>query len=157
MWSEENVHISAWDLKRRHKVCNFGLKAEICWTFKWRGRSASHSSKTVGSPVCVLRPPHYFTKRVPAIKERYVWTLPDCIPTSYKRRRWRIKYRLYFYISMSPSLFVQWFNIWHKDLNSDHWIHFQWWWLLHLSHPKVYIWSIRQHATCCYVISSIHV
>ena len=33
--------------------------------------------------VCVLRPPHYFTKRVPATEERYVRTLSDCIPTSY--------------------------------------------------------------------------
>ena len=31
-WVEEDVHISAWDLKRQYKVCNFELKAEIHWS-----------------------------------------------------------------------------------------------------------------------------
>ena len=27
---EEDIHISAWDSKKGYKVCNFGLKVEIC-------------------------------------------------------------------------------------------------------------------------------
>ena len=37
----------------------------------------------------------------------------DCIPTSHKCRCQRIKYELYFYISKSSSLFVQWYDIQH--------------------------------------------
>ena len=37
-WGEEDVHISSWDLKRKYKVCNFGLKAETHWPLKRRGR-----------------------------------------------------------------------------------------------------------------------
>ena len=42
---EEDIHISAWDLKRQYKVCNFGLTAEIRWTLKQRRRSAGLSSE----------------------------------------------------------------------------------------------------------------
>ena len=31
---EEDIHISAWDFERQYKVCNFGLKAETCWSLK---------------------------------------------------------------------------------------------------------------------------
>ena len=111
MWSEQDVHISARDLKRQYKVCNFWLKAEICWSLKQRRRSAGHSSKPVGSPVCVLRPTHYFTKKVSAIEERHVRTLSDCVFTSHKRRHRRIKYKLYFFISTRFSLFVQGYDM----------------------------------------------
>ena len=33
------------ELERQYKVCNFGLKAEIRWSLKWRGRSAGLSSE----------------------------------------------------------------------------------------------------------------
>ena len=42
---EEDIHISAWDLKRQYKVCNFGLKAEIRRSLKRMGRSAGLSSE----------------------------------------------------------------------------------------------------------------
>ena len=91
-------------------------RGEICWFLKWRGRSTSHLSKPVSSPVCVLWPSHYFTKRVPTTEERYEWTLSDCIPTLHKYCR-----RLYFYISTSFSLFVPQFNMWHYGLlHMDH-------------------------------------
>ena len=41
--------------------------------------------------VWVLRPSHYFTKRVSATEESYVRTLSDCIPTTHNRRRRIIK------------------------------------------------------------------
>ena len=76
-WGEENVHTSAWDLKRQYKVSNFGLKAEIRyrdvlvtqikgeirwslkqrrevrWSLQRRERPAGHSSTPVSSP-CVF-------------------------------------------------------------------------------------------------------
>ena len=38
MWGEEDVHTSAWDLKRKQKVCNLELKVEIRWSLKRRGK-----------------------------------------------------------------------------------------------------------------------
>ena len=103
-WEKRWVHISPWDLRRQYKVCNFVLTAETRWPLKRRGRPTGPSSKPVGSPVCVLQPSHYFTKGVPATKERYVQTLSVCIPTSHKRCRRRIKsLLLYFYVSTSFS------------------------------------------------------
>ena len=63
-------------------------KAEIQWSRKRKG-------ETWQLLVCVLRPSHYFTKRVPATDERYVRTLSDCIPTTHNRRCRRIKNRLF--------------------------------------------------------------
>ena len=34
MWSEEDVHTSTWDLKKRYKICKFGLKAKTHRTLK---------------------------------------------------------------------------------------------------------------------------
>ena len=68
-------------LERQYKVCNFGQKAETRWSLK----------QTCQLPVSVLWPSHYFTKRFPATKERYVRTLSDCVPTTHNRRRQRIK------------------------------------------------------------------
>ena len=45
-------------------------RGESCWSLK----------QTCHLPVCVLRPSHYFTKRVPATEERYARSLSDCIP-----------------------------------------------------------------------------
>ena len=37
---EEDIHISAWDLKKKeYWVCSFGLKAEIHWSLKRRGET----------------------------------------------------------------------------------------------------------------------
>ena len=58
MWGKKDVYTSAWDLKRQYKVCNFGLKAETHWSLK----------QTCQLLVSVLRPLHYFTKRVPRRK-----------------------------------------------------------------------------------------
>ena len=44
-WGRLDVHTSAWDLKRQYKVRNFGLKAEIRWSLKRRGRSTGLSSE----------------------------------------------------------------------------------------------------------------
>ena len=72
-------------LERQYKVCNFGLKAEICWSLKRREISAGylseegwirwslkrregpadHSSQPVGFSVCVLRSSFYFTQKGP--------------------------------------------------------------------------------------------
>ena len=78
-------------LVREYKVCNFGLKAEIQWSLKRRGRGSlvsqakgeNHWSlkQTCQLLVCVLRLSHYFTKRVLATEERYMRILSDCIPT----------------------------------------------------------------------------
>ena len=46
------------------------------------------------TPVCVLRPSNHSIKRVPAIEERYVRTVSDCIPTSHKRHRRRIRIQI---------------------------------------------------------------
>ena len=65
MWGEDDVHTSAWNLKRQYMVCNFGLKAEIHWSLKRRERSAGrssdgekrptgHSSISVSSPAVSL-------------------------------------------------------------------------------------------------------
>ena len=43
----------------------------------WRQRPAGHSSRSVSFPVCVLRPSHYFTKRVLASEERCVRLYSD--------------------------------------------------------------------------------
>ena len=72
---EEDIHISAWDLKRKYEVCNFGRKVVTHWPLKRRAWSTGHSSKPVGFLVCVLWPLHYFTKSVPTTEERYVQTL----------------------------------------------------------------------------------
>ena len=95
----------------------------------WRQRSAGHSSargdllvsqpkgetrsslkQTFQLPVCVLRPSHYFTKRVLAIEEIYARTLSDYIPTTHNRRRRRIKIQivfLYIYESFIVCLAVR--------------------------------------------------
>ena len=129
---KEDIYISAWDLKRQHKVCNFGLKVEICWSLKRRERPTSCSSEEerptgnssegreplvtqadlsasrVWSPAVAL-----LHKTVPATEERYVRNHPGCISIAHNRRRRREKYKLYFYISMSPLLFVQRFDMRH--------------------------------------------
>ena len=101
--AKKRVHIPALDLKKQYKVGNFGQKE----------RSAGRSSKG-GDPLVsqgevrwslkqpcqllreCLRPSHNFIKRVPATEERYVRTLSDCIPTSHKRCRRRIKIGIMF-------------------------------------------------------------
>ena len=88
---KEDVHTSAWVVKIQYKVCKFGLN--------WRDSLASQATgrdplvaqvkgetrwslkQTCQILVRVLRPPNYFTKRVPATEERYVRTLSDCVPT----------------------------------------------------------------------------
>ena len=117
--SEEDVHTSAWGLKRQYKVCKFGLKAEIRWSLKRRrdirwslkrsgrdpvsaqvkvGRSASLLSEGRDLRVTQASMSRVFSgrcttsqKRVPTTEERHVWTLFDCISTSHERHRWRIK------------------------------------------------------------------
>ena len=102
-------------LERQYKICNLGLKAghsseggKNRWSLKRKERPAGHSSRPV---MCVLRPLHYFRKRVLASEERYARTLSDCIPITHNRRR--IKNINYIFISTSPSLFVQRCNILH--------------------------------------------
>ena len=80
-------------------------------SLKRRERPTGHSSRPVSSS-CVLPSPHYFTKRVPATGKRYARTLSLSLAltvfllhTNVAVEEW--KYKLYFYISMSPSLFVQ--------------------------------------------------
>ena len=61
--SEDDVYTSAWDSKRWYKVSNFGLKAEIQWSLKWKGevrwslkrreKPVGHSRRPVSSP-CVF-------------------------------------------------------------------------------------------------------
>ena len=48
-WSKEDVHTSAWDLKRQYNVCNFVLKAQTLWSLEWRERPAGLSSRSVCS------------------------------------------------------------------------------------------------------------
>ena len=83
-------------LERQYKVCNFGLKAEICWSLKRREGVHWSLKQTYQLLECVLRPPHYFTKRVLATEERYVGTLSDCVPTTHNRHSRRIKVEIIF-------------------------------------------------------------
>ena len=64
------------------------------------GKEETHWSlkQTCQLLVCVLRPPHYFTKRVPATEERYVWTLTDCICIYTKSPRLKNKNINYIFI-----------------------------------------------------------
>ena len=47
-WGEGDVHISAWDLKRQYKVCNFVLNAEI------RLRDPLVTRANISAPLCVF-------------------------------------------------------------------------------------------------------
>ena len=110
MWGEKDVHISTWDLKRQYKVCNFGLKAEIFWSLKWRREICRPLKQTCQLPMCVLQPSHYFTKRVSTTEERYVQTLSDCISITHNCRHQRIKIliiSLYIYESFVVCPLVQ--------------------------------------------------
>ena len=58
------------------EACPWDLKENIRSVISdWRQRPAGHSSRPVSSPVRVLRPSHYSTKKVPATEERYVRSL----------------------------------------------------------------------------------
>ena len=88
-------------LERQYKVCNFGLKAEIHWVVKTKGRSplvtqakrrdqlvtqSDLSAPRVCSPAIAR-----LHKKDPATVKRYVRTLSDCIPTTHNRHRRRIE------------------------------------------------------------------
>ena len=76
-----------------------------------KGKTRWSLKQTCQLLMCILRPLHYFTIRVPATEERYVRNLSDCIPTYTQASLWMNKNRLYVYISNSPSLFVQRCNL----------------------------------------------
>ena len=94
---EEDIHISAWDLKKQYRVCNFGLKAEIRWSLKRRGRSAGLSSE--GRDPLVTQadrsaPPCVFSGRRNTSQKE---SLPQ------KKDMWELSLWLYFYYTLLLS------------------------------------------------------
>ena len=121
---EEDISIFAWDSKkkkkRRYKVCNFGLKAEIQWSRKRRGevhwslkrreKPAGHSSRPVSSSCVFSGRRTNSQKGILTKEERYVRTLTVfLLQTIVAVEEW--KYKLYVYISTGNKLFVQRCNI----------------------------------------------
>ena len=105
-WRKESAREICWkDLQVTQS------KEETRWPLKRRGRSAGHSRKPVGSPLCVLRPLHYFTKRGPRHRRKIwansLWLYPYFTQTSPSKN----KNINYIFISTSSSLFVQRCNI----------------------------------------------
>ena len=108
-WSEEDVHTSAWDLKRQYKCCNFGLKAEIQWSLKWREETCGSLKQTchVCSLIHTKGPRH---RRKICLNSLWLYSYFTHVAVE----EW--KYKLYVYISTSPPLFVHEKKNW-KTLN----------------------------------------
>ena len=106
-------------LERQYKVCNLGQKAEIHWSLNRRGRSTGLSSEgrdplfthgDLSAPLCVCSPAVALLHKEGPRHRRKIGAnslcLYSCLHTNVTVKEW--KYKLYLYISTSPSLFVQW-------------------------------------------------
>ena len=112
-------------LERQYMVCKFGMKAEIrwslkrrgeiCWSLKRKERHVGLSSRPVSSPWVFSG---YSTTSQkgspPQMKDMCELSLTvSLLHTNVAVEE--LKYKLYFYISTSSSLFVQRFNMQHKE------------------------------------------
>ena len=106
-WGEEDVHTSAWDLKRQNKFCKFGLKGEVQWSLKWRRKlrwsikrreiPTGHSSGPISSSCLFFGRRTTSQKGSPSQKKDIYELFPTLFLHTHNRRRIKIEI-LYLYI-----------------------------------------------------------